>query len=62
MAARPARVSQTEITRTLKAAAEAGVDVDSFVVNHDTGEVTVVLKGAIQSRGAAEIDRMLGIS
>ena len=61
MANRPAKITQTEIKRTLQAAAEAGVDVGGFTVNHVTGEVVVFVKGADRAQGTAEIDRMLGI-
>lgn len=61
MSPRPAKITQTEISRTLKAAAEAGFEVGRWVVNHQTGEVTVFAKGAEPRGGAAEIDRMLEI-
>jgi len=61
MANRAAKVTQSEIVRTLKAAVEAGVEIDGFTVNHATGEVVVQLKAADRASGTAEIDRMLGI-
>ena len=62
MSKRPSKVTQSEISRTLKAAAEAGFEVGGCVVNHQTGEVIVFAKGAEPAKGAAAIDKMLGIS
>jgi len=62
MPRRDAKVTQDEITRTIKAAAASGLAVGSFVANHRTGEVTVFAKGEEPSRGVAEIDKALGIS
>jgi len=62
MPRRPAKITQTEIARTIKAAVEAGFEVGGFSVNHQTGEVTLYPKGAAPVTGAAEIDKMLGLS
>ncbi|MEQ9257511.1 MAG: hypothetical protein RIG84_00285 [Roseovarius sp.] len=54
-------ITQTEIARTIKAAQAAGIEFESYSVNHATGEVKVFVKGQEAARGVAEIDKMLGI-
>ncbi|HCT33463.1 MAG TPA: hypothetical protein DF966_09920 [Sulfitobacter sp.] len=60
MANRPAKVTLTEISRTLRGAAEAGFVIGAYTVNHETGEVTVYREGQapVKSSGP-NIDDML---
>lgn len=62
MSYRRSNITQAQISRVLKAAAEAGVDVGGFTVNLLTGEVVVFVKGAERASGVAEIDKMLGLT
>lgn len=57
---RPAKVTQTEISRTLRGAAEAGFVIGAYTVNHDTGEITVYREGQIPAKSnGPDIDEML---
>lgn len=62
MPRRPAKITQSEITRTIKGAVNAGCEVVAVSVNHQTGDVKLCFGGAAPTSGAAEIDKMLGIS
>lgn len=62
MANRPAKVTETEVTRAIKGVVKAGIEVGEVRVNAVTGEVTILTKGTAHgSQGAASIDKMLGI-
>ncbi|WP_158970960.1 hypothetical protein [Chachezhania sediminis] len=62
MSNRPAKITQTEISRTIKGAAEAGMQIGEVRVNHATGEVTILpVSSSISTNGIADIDRMLDI-
>ena len=57
---RPAKVTQIEISRTLRGAAEAGFVIGAYTVNHDTGEITVYREGQILAKSnGPDIDEML---
>ena len=57
---RPAKVTQTEISRTLRGATEAGFVIGAYTVNHDTGEITVYREGQIPAKSnGPDIDEML---
>lgn len=59
MSNRPAKITQTEISRTLKGAADAGVVVGRIEVDHRTGKVIVWPAGSVQSDGANPCDELL---
>ncbi|AFO92253.1 hypothetical protein D1822_12645 [Phaeobacter inhibens] len=65
MANRPAKVTETEVTRAIKGVAKAGIEIGEVRVNAVTGEVTIFSKDAARNthgkQGAAYLDEMLGI-
>jgi hypothetical protein len=59
MANRPAKITQTEISRTFKAAAEAGVIVGRYEVDHRAGKVIVWPAGSAATDGVNPCDELL---
>ena len=59
MAARPARVSQAEIKRTLQAALAAGMRIGRVEVDHATGRVVVIPEGALPGTSGPDPDELL---
>ncbi|RFP86586.1 hypothetical protein DZK27_14290 [Rhodobacteraceae bacterium 63075] len=63
MANRPAKVTLTEISRTLRGAVDAGFAVGAYTVNHATGEITVYREGQSPAKASGpDIDQMLGVA
>lgn len=59
MTARRARVSQTEIDRTLKAALSAGLIISRFEVDHARGTVVVFPEGTAAQAAGPDPDELL---
>ncbi len=60
MANRPAKVTQSEISRTLKGAEDSGMVVGWFEVDHRLGKVTVYAAGSAPN-GTDDISKTLGM-
>jgi hypothetical protein len=60
MAARPSRISQIEIKRTLQAALSAGLRIGRVEVDHATGRVVVIPEGAAAQVCGPDPDELLG--
>ena len=61
MPRRSPKITQVEMARTLKAAENAEFEIGGYIVNHQSGEMTVFAKGAEPDGGPVEIDKMLGM-
>lgn len=60
MANRPAQVTQTEISRTVKGAEDAGVVIGRIEVDHRNGKVIVWPAGSTQKPPENPCDELLG--
>jgi hypothetical protein len=60
MSNRPAKVTQSEISRTLKGPTDAGVSIGRFEVDHRKGIVVVYPSGEAVN-GSDEISKALGM-
>lgn len=56
---RPAQITQTEISRTVKGAVDAGVIVGRIEVDHRTGKVIVWPVGSVAPDGGNPCDELL---
>lgn len=59
MSNRPAQVTKTEISRTLKGALDAGLVIGRIEVDHITGKVIVWPAGQANDGGANPCDELL---
>jgi hypothetical protein len=60
MANRPAQVTQSEISRTVKGVIDGGFAIGRVEVDHRTGRVIIWPAGAPKDTGANPCDELLG--
>lgn len=60
MGNRPAKVTSTEIKRTVKGLIDAGMAIGRVEVDHITGKVIVWPAGTVKDNGANPCDELLG--